>query len=72
VSFSIVDGEFYVLMIENIDSRLEALSFQIANGNCGDFADYKHRCGQVKALRDMRAWALEANRKANGLPPLKD
>ncbi len=68
MAFSAIDTEILRLIEHDIGDRLEALQGQIAGGRCGDFADYRYRCGQVRALLDILQWAKEANRKALGLP----
>ncbi len=68
MSFSPVDGEFYQIMLKEIEQRLLSLEDQVTHGACQSWDDYRYRIGQLKALRDMSEWAVWANRKSLGIP----
>jgi hypothetical protein len=72
MSFSATDGEFYVLIAKQIDERIDVVAASLANGVAKSHEEYRYYVGQVKALKDMRQWAIDANRASLGLPPLKD
>ena len=36
--------------------QMDDLRFELAKGNCTDFADYKKKCGMVQGLDDALGW----------------
>lgn len=67
MAFTNLDSLLVRKVEKEITDRLDELRDQLINGNAADMADYRFRCGQARALRDMQSWLRAAYRQEMGL-----
>lgn len=51
---------------EEIAKRQKELADHMMSGRVQDHAEYRHRCGQHKALSDMLEWGQQINDELTG------
>lgn len=59
---------FYRTVEKEILGRIEDIKNALASGHVQDYADFRHKVGQIKALQDVLSWSYETNREIFGLP----
>jgi hypothetical protein len=72
MSFTRSDLDLLTEIEKAINDRRIELAQHLTAGKAADFADYRYRAGQIKALDDILLWAKDANRRVLGLPEKAD
>lgn len=52
-------NKFARTLVASLDEQIKTSSDSVASGAATDYADYRGRCGEIKALKRLRSWIVE-------------
>ena len=53
------DKRFAGRLVKHMDEDAADRTGHLVNGVAPDYADYRYRCGYLKAVADLREWIVE-------------